>query len=30
MAIPYYLETNPGFVALAMRTLEEILSDAKA
>jgi aminoglycoside phosphotransferase (APT) family kinase protein len=29
MAIPYYLETNPGFVALAKRTLEEILSDAK-
>jgi len=30
MAIPYYLETNPGFVALAKRTLEEILADAKA
>lgn len=25
--IPYYGETNPGFVALAKRTVEEILSD---
>ena len=28
MAIPYYLETNPEFVALAKRTLEEILATA--
>lgn len=26
MIIPYYLETNPGFVALAVRTVEEIVS----
>ena len=25
--IPYYAETNPGFVALAQRTVEEILAD---
>jgi aminoglycoside phosphotransferase (APT) family kinase protein len=25
--IPYYAETNPGFVALARRTVEEILAD---
>jgi aminoglycoside phosphotransferase (APT) family kinase protein len=30
MAIPYYLETNPGFVALAKRTLEEVLADTDA
>jgi aminoglycoside phosphotransferase (APT) family kinase protein len=28
MIIPYYRETNPGFVALAKRTVEEILRDA--
>jgi aminoglycoside phosphotransferase (APT) family kinase protein len=28
MAIPYYIETNPGFVALAKRALEEVLADA--
>jgi aminoglycoside phosphotransferase (APT) family kinase protein len=28
MAIPYYLDTNPGFAALSMRTLEEVLADA--
>lgn len=27
MIIPYYGETNPGFVALARRTVEEILAD---
>lgn len=27
MIIPYYGETNPGFVALAKRTVEEILAD---
>ena len=25
--IPYYAETNPGFVALARRTVEELLAD---
>jgi aminoglycoside phosphotransferase (APT) family kinase protein len=30
MIIPYYPETNPGFVALAKRTIEEILADASA
>jgi aminoglycoside phosphotransferase (APT) family kinase protein len=25
--IPYYRETNPGFVALARRTVEQILAD---
>ncbi len=28
MIIPYYEETNPAFVALAKRTVEEILADA--
>ena len=28
MIIPYYRETNPGFVSLARRTVEEILADA--
>lgn len=28
MIIPYYRETNPGFVALAKRTAEEVLADA--
>jgi len=28
MIIPYYRETNPNFVALAKRTVEEILADA--
>jgi aminoglycoside phosphotransferase (APT) family kinase protein len=27
MIIPYYGETNPGFVALAKRTIEEIIAD---
>jgi len=27
MIIPYYPESNPGFVALAQRTLSEILTD---
>ena len=27
MIIPYYRETNPGFVALAKRTVEEVLAD---
>ncbi len=27
MIIPYYSETNPGFVSLAKRTVEEILAD---
>ncbi len=27
MIIPYYRETNPGFVSLAKRTVEEILTD---
>jgi aminoglycoside phosphotransferase (APT) family kinase protein len=27
LIIPYYVETNPGFVALAKRTVEEILAD---
>ena len=27
MIIPYYTETNPGFVALAKRTIEEVLTD---
>jgi aminoglycoside phosphotransferase (APT) family kinase protein len=27
MIIPYYSETNPGFVALAKRTVEEVLAD---
>lgn len=27
LMIPYYAETNPGFVALARRTVEEILAD---
>ena len=28
--IPYYAETNPGFVALAKRTVEEVLADINA
>jgi hypothetical protein len=27
LIIPYYVETNPNFVALARRTVEEILAD---
>jgi aminoglycoside phosphotransferase (APT) family kinase protein len=27
MIIPYYAETNPEFVALAKRTVEEVLAD---
>jgi aminoglycoside phosphotransferase (APT) family kinase protein len=30
MIIPYYGETNPGFVALAERTVEEVLADINA
>jgi hypothetical protein len=30
MIIPYYGETNPGFVAPAKRTAEEILADISA
>jgi aminoglycoside phosphotransferase (APT) family kinase protein len=30
LIIPYYGETNPGFVALAKRTIEEILSETDA
>jgi len=29
MIIPYYGETNPGFVALAKRTVEEVFTDTK-
>ena len=28
MIIPYYRETNPRFVSLARRTVEEILADS--
>jgi len=28
LQIPYYAETNPGFVAPARRTVEEILADS--
>ena len=27
MIIPYYRETNPAFVALAKRTVEQVLAD---
>ena len=27
LIIPYYGETNPGFVALARRAVEEVLAD---
>ena len=27
LIIPYYAKTNPGFVALAKRTVEELLAD---
>jgi len=30
MIIPYYAETNPGFAALAKRTLKEVLADTNA
>jgi hypothetical protein len=30
LIIPYYAETNPGFVAPARRTIEEILADVDA
>jgi aminoglycoside phosphotransferase (APT) family kinase protein len=30
MIIPYYPETNPGFVALARRTVDEVLADIGA
>jgi aminoglycoside phosphotransferase (APT) family kinase protein len=28
MIIPYYRDTNPGFAALAVRTVEQIVADA--
>jgi hypothetical protein len=28
--IPYYPETNPGFAALAKRTIDEVLADIGA
>jgi aminoglycoside phosphotransferase (APT) family kinase protein len=30
MIIPYYPETNPGFAALAKRTVDEVLADIGA
>lgn len=30
LIIPYYAETNPGFAALAKRTVEEVLADVNA
>jgi hypothetical protein len=30
MIIPYYRETNPGFVALAKRTVAEVLADSSS
>jgi hypothetical protein len=30
MIIPYYGETNPGFVDLAKRTVDEVLADINA
>jgi hypothetical protein len=30
MIIPYYPETNPGFVALAKPTVDEVLADTGA
>jgi aminoglycoside phosphotransferase (APT) family kinase protein len=30
LIIPYYPETNPGFVALAKRTVEQVLADVSA
>jgi hypothetical protein len=30
LIIPYYPETNPGFVALAKRTMEQVLADVSA
>jgi hypothetical protein len=30
LIIPYYPETNPGLVALAKRTVEEVLADIDA
>ena len=30
MIIPYYTETNRGFVALAGRTVEEVIADVDA
>ena len=30
LIIPYYAETNRGFVALAKRTVEEVLADIGA
>jgi hypothetical protein len=27
LIIPYYAQTNPGFVALAKRTVDEVLAD---
>lgn len=28
-AVPYYPETNPAFVAVATRTIEEVLGDSQ-
>jgi hypothetical protein len=30
LIIPYYAETNPGFVASARRTVEQVLADSAA
>ena len=30
MIIPYYGETNPAFVAVAARTVEQVLADVRA
>ena len=30
MIIPYYAETNPDFVAVAARTVEQVLADVRA
>ena len=30
LIIPYYPETNPGFVAMATRTVQEVLADSTA
>jgi len=30
LIIPYYAQTNPGFVALAKRTVEQVLADVSA
>ena len=30
MIIPYYAETNPAFVAVAKRTVEQVVADVRA